>query len=286
MAYLSRKKTSGTSGSTLGPQNLLTPILDFASFMMFFNEMFMEDKYYTNFGMTNDLQTSNIIGEGAQFEVKKLTLQRNMAVRTSGDATSRLTMGETIIIKRPRLAIDRMTGEFAEPDTIENIVQELRIISHPPLRKHSKILDVFGFAWELEDNMPTIKAWPIVMVEYAARGTLEDCLSMSTSLELNQKLHLAGDIAEGLDALHKCRIVHSDLKPANILVSVTSSGRLTAKLSDFGLSIIIDERKSSTLWVRGTEMWMAPEWGTPLSNDDLPSTDREYAVCVSACMYA
>jgi len=45
------------------------------------------------------------------------------------------------------------------------------------------------------------------------------------------------DISGGLDALHRCHIVHNDIKCSNILLF--SSPRLTAKVADFGCSVLL-----------------------------------------------
>jgi serine/threonine protein kinase len=241
--------------------------------MMFFNDVFMNDEFYINFGMTDDLMMSNVVGEGAQFEVKRFRLSPHMSVRTSNEASSRLTGGREVILKRPKLVIDSNTHKFKESAIIENVVQELRVISHPSLRHHRNILDVYGFAWEQEHYVPGVAVWPIIMVEFGELGTLDDCLSQSVPLNLDTKLRLAGDIAAGVDALHSCGIIHSDLKPENIIVCQTSDGTLIAKLSDFGYSIILGERESPSLWDTGTDGWMAPGWPLICENEELFSSD-------------
>lgn len=90
---------------------------------------------------------------------------------------------------------------------------------------------------------------------------------------------LASDIAHGLHALHQNGIVHSDLKPENILVCKHADGRPVAKLSDFGLSIVLETRPSPSQWGTGTAPWMAPEWMTQLTNEQLPRTDSESIQC-------
>lgn len=61
-------------------------------------------------------------------------------------------------------------------------------------------------------------------------------------------------ILEGLHYLHRCDVVHCDLKAANILTTKTGN----IKLSDFGVSLNLKaiEREND---VAGTPNWMAPE---------------------------
>lgn len=68
---------------------------------------------------------------------------------------------------------------------------------------------------------------------------------------------IALDIARGLHFLHSKKIVHFDLKSANVLLSRD----FTAKIADVGLAKIMQQQFLSTLYCVGTFAWAAPEVG-------------------------
>ena len=62
-------------------------------------------------------------------------------------------------------------------------------------------------------------------------------------------------LAIGLTALHRAHILHSDIKPSNVLV--TTDGRLV--LLDFGLAAPIDRIYGKSKSIQGTPRYMSPE---------------------------
>ncbi|THU78891.1 kinase-like protein, partial [Dendrothele bispora CBS 962.96] len=71
---------------------------------------------------------------------------------------------------------------------------------------------------------------------------------------------LAYDIARGLTYLHEKKVIHGDLKGANILI--TAAGRAT--IADFGLSRLMESEtlalsSKGSRTVQGTARWLAPE---------------------------
>jgi hypothetical protein len=55
-------------------------------------------------------------------------------------------------------------------------------------------------------------------------------------LEINLALEIAGQVASGLDAVHKRRLVHRDIKPSNIMVNIDQRSIATVKIIDLGLA--------------------------------------------------
>jgi CTD kinase subunit alpha len=90
------------------------------------------------------------------------------------------------------------------------------------------------------------------------------------------KKHLAKQLFEGLDYLHKRGVLHRDIKAANILISKT--GEL--KLADFGLARFYQKRQKQdytnrviTIWYRSPELLMGEtQYG--------PAVDIWSAACV------
>ncbi|KAH0653814.1 hypothetical protein KY289_031492 [Solanum tuberosum] len=79
-------------------------------------------------------------------------------------------------------------------------------------------------------------------------------------LRWHTRLRIITDIAKGLAYLHdECsqKTIHSDIKPQNILLDKN----FNAKISDFGLSKLINKDESKVLTrMRGTPGHLAPEW--------------------------
>ncbi|KAK3121681.1 hypothetical protein QOZ80_8BG0658750 [Eleusine coracana subsp. coracana] len=133
---------------------------------------------------------------------------------------------------------------LAEVETIGNI-------------HHINLVRLIGFCAE--------KSHRLVVYEYMAKGSLERwiyCRDDNALLSWHTRRSIVADIARGLAYLHEeCRqrIAHLDIKPQNILLD----DNFCAKVSDFGLSKMIDRDKSQVITrMRGTPGYLAPEWLT------------------------
>ena len=83
-------------------------------------------------------------------------------------------------------------------------------------------------------------------MEFVDGETLEYLIKRSGRLEVKLAVEIATQVAAGLDAVHKKKLVHRDVKPSNIMVSLEDGGAVTAKIIDLGLAKAVNEPGSQT----------------------------------------
>ncbi|PWA85921.1 PAS domain-containing protein tyrosine kinase family protein [Artemisia annua] len=116
-----------------------------------------------------------------------------------------------------------------------------------------------------------------IVTEFLPRGSLFQLLRQNTAkLDWRRQLHIAIDIANGMNYLHHFQppIIHRDLKSSNVLVDKNWTVKFSYesdtkkliliclqlnKVGDFGLSRVKRETYLTTKSGRGTPQWMAPE---------------------------
>lgn len=120
---------------------------------------------------------------------------------------------------------------------------------------HVNLVRLIGFCAE--------KTFRLLVYEYMPNGSLDKwifCKTNELTLGWQSRRKIILDIAKGLAYLHEdCRqkIIHLDIKSQNILLDEN----LNAKVSDFGLSKLVDKDQSQVVTtLRGTPGYLAPEW--------------------------
>ena len=82
---------------------------------------------------------------------------------------------------------------------------------------------------------------PYLVMEYIAGRTLKE--KMGTPLPYREAANLLAPVARALEYVHQHKIVHRDVKPANILI--TESGQ--PMLSDFGIAKMLEAEETMDL---------------------------------------
>ena len=96
-----------------------------------------------------------------------------------------------------------------------------------------------------------------IIMEFVPFGDLSVYTESATVMPEYVCRMMASQIIQALDYLHKRKITHRDIKPDNILIS--SQNPLVFKLSDFGLSKIINNEETFLKSFCGTLLYCAPE---------------------------
>ena len=123
-------------------------------------------------------------------------------------------------------------------------VSLLRNLSHPNIVQY--------FQTDLNKAENSIN----VLLEYVPGGTLKSILQKYHALEVAIIKNYSRQLLSGLSYLHANKIVHRDLKSANVLVS--SNGII--KLTDLGSSKILNDfDKTLSRSLKGSPYWIAPE---------------------------
>ena len=110
---------------------------------------------------------------------------------------------------------------------------------------------------------------PYIAMEYLAGETLASSLEREGTLPWPEACAIAAQIADGLGAAHRHRIVHRDVKPAN-LMRIPDPGRppgaatlAFVKVLDFGVAKLLQDTQSGARThpgkLLGTPEYMAPE---------------------------
>jgi eukaryotic-like serine/threonine-protein kinase len=84
--------------------------------------------------------------------------------------------------------------------------------------------------WAAEDDVV------LLVTELVRGGSLQDLLAAHRRLPESYAVVLLDQLLQALVAVHAHGVVHGDVKPANILLEATGSGRPHLRLADFGVA--------------------------------------------------
>ncbi|MGE0706383.1 MAG: serine/threonine-protein kinase [Planctomycetota bacterium] len=100
---------------------------------------------------------------------------------------------------------------------------------------------------------------PYLAVEWIEGESLQQRLQRAGPLTIDEALRIGETLALTLAYCHQAGVLHRDLKPQNVMVEGSSSGRLV--VTDFGLAALrgADRRLTLSSEALGTPGYMAPE---------------------------
>jgi serine/threonine protein kinase len=146
----------------------------------------------------------------------------------------------------------------------------------------------------MPDTLGLFAPMMIVELAWSQAPTLEDYFRIRHDQEQPQDFgdegtdcySLIADIADGLSVLHHCEVLHSDLKPSNILLFPDSEKKgLVAKIGDFGFAdvdrVLTHSLDTAAGPVVGVGRGQTREWAAPEMLQSCPIYIRRLASTVS-----
>ncbi|MAO82149.1 serine/threonine-protein kinase [uncultured Nocardioides sp.] len=118
--------------------------------------------------------------------------------------------------------------------------------------RHPHVLAPVG--WVAEDERVALAT------RLVRGGTVEDLLAEHGPLPTTYAAALLDQLLDALSAVHRAGVVHRDVKPANLLLEPTGTGRPRLLLADFGISVVAgDSRLTRVPGPVGTDGFVPPE---------------------------
>ncbi len=154
----------------------------------------------------------------------------------------------------------KLSPEAAKMATVR-FQREVRAVAR---LNHGNIVQVYDFGNEGD--------LAYIVMEFIRGKELKDYLDGTERFDLARVFRVMTELLEALDFAHQAKIIHRDVKPANVMV--TEAGH--AKLADFGVARFTEpegdqSEKTRAGTIVGTPSYMSPEQiqGQPLD----PRTD-------------
>ncbi len=162
------------------------------------------------------------------------------------------------VYRAAQLSVDRpvalkvLHGNLSSDQSfIKRFLREARVVSN---FQHPNIVSLVDFGQDAERNL-------LYLVMELLDGQDLDGLLDRGRFHPELALEIAAQVCAALSEPHANEVVHRDLKPDNLMLTVTSDGSLQVKVLDFGIAQAVDgdTKLTKTGMVFGTPQYMAPE---------------------------
>lgn len=180
------------------------------------------------------------VGEEWEIDPAHLVVHEKIASGSFGDLYKGVFAGRDVAIK-----VLKVGQHKDQANLLREFMQELSVLRKV---RHKHIVQLIGAC----TKPPKL----CIVTEFMHGGSVLDYLHRNKDMP-NRTLEIvriAHGVALGMEYMHRCKIVHRDLKAANLLLD--ESG--TVKVADFGVARV--QSMSGVMTAEtGTYRWMAPE---------------------------
>lgn len=159
----------------------------------------------------------------------------------------------TDILLERTVALKFFTAKTADKYQVLNEIKKVIRFEHPNLCKYYDVA-LLNYKNVLDET----EQMEVGIMEYIDAGDFKSYLKKYPE----QTDKLLTDVLKGLAYLHKHGMAHRDLKPQNILIKMVDDEPVS-KITDFGISKIVDADEGNSSALLGTVEYMAPEQFNP-----------------------
>jgi serine/threonine protein kinase len=159
-----------------------------------------------------------------------------------------IVLGRDVAIKFLRMEKD------TEPQLLARFQREAKVLAQ---LEHENLIAVYSYGIFAEQH-------PYIVMERAAGTRLRDLVIADSIRDFETLRSIMIQICQGLDYAHRKGVVHRDLTPANICVSIEND-TVHVKVIDFGFAFLSEggrgatEKLTQTGFVVGNLTYMSPE---------------------------
>ncbi|MDR1594166.1 MAG: serine/threonine protein kinase [Prevotellaceae bacterium] len=150
------------------------------------------------------------------------------------------------------LKISKVNPEYENIRLKKEVEIVAHLPSHPYIAYYEECYTFASFDGEYDFGI----------LQYYEHGNLAQLLKKGNLLP-EQKQNILIQILEGIEFLHGHGVIHRDLKPQNILMTLKPNGEYVPKITDFGISKQLDVNRSSvfsnSMAGAGTLAYASPE---------------------------
>ena len=145
--------------------------------------------------------------------------------------------------------------------------------------EHSSLVKVFDFGL-----LETVT--PYYVMEIVQGQTLSARVKLKGTLTLEQCLSVFIPSAFGLAYAHDKKIIHRDMKPANIMFSEDTNGKITeVKILDFGIAKLISDENLTNALTKPGEVIGSPHFMSPEQSLGAKIDARSDIYSLGCCMF-
>jgi eukaryotic-like serine/threonine-protein kinase len=145
--------------------------------------------------------------------------------------------------RRRRVVAVKVLSRHGSDDVLQFVREQSLRVAHPHV--------VAPHGWAADDDVVAL------VMDLVRGGTADLLLARHGALPPDYVAVLLDQLLRALDAVHRAGLVHRDVKPANLLLEPTGTGRPHLRLGDFGVAAAIGGRDLTG--AIGTDGYVAPD---------------------------